>query len=82
MVCSEHRYTKGLVPTRVLDTLPVDILRRTGGLPCKVRTVERVGFAISCCMTQKLHESVSAWDDIVHFPGFLKVFASTFLARY
>ncbi|KAH9778570.1 Carbon catabolite repressor protein 4 [Citrus sinensis] len=75
-------YTKGLVPTRVLDTLPVDILRRTGGLPCKVRTVERVGFAISCCMTQKLHESVSAWDDIVHFQGFLKVFASTFLARY
>ncbi|KAH9722595.1 Carbon catabolite repressor protein 4 [Citrus sinensis] len=75
-------YTKGLVPTRVLDTLPVDILRRTGGLPCKVRTVERVGFAISCCMTQKLHESVSAWDDIVHFQGVLKVFASTFLARY
>ncbi|XP_031287514.1 carbon catabolite repressor protein 4 homolog 3 [Pistacia vera] len=28
-------YSSGLVPTRVLDTLPVDILRRTGGLPCK-----------------------------------------------
>ncbi|KAI3440527.1 Endo/exonuclease/phosphatase domain-containing protein [Psidium guajava] len=28
-------YSKGLVPTRVLDTPPVDILRRTGGLPCK-----------------------------------------------
>ncbi|GAY58090.1 hypothetical protein CUMW_184400 [Citrus unshiu] len=73
-------YTKGLVPTRVLDTLPVDILRRTGGLPCKVRTVERVGFAISCCMTQKLHESVSAWDDIVHFQGFLKKLGSDHLA--
>ncbi|XP_044476528.1 carbon catabolite repressor protein 4 homolog 3 [Mangifera indica] len=28
-------YSNGLVPTGVLDTLPVDILRRTGGLPCK-----------------------------------------------
>lgn len=28
-------YSNGLVPTRVLDTLPVDILRSTGGLPCK-----------------------------------------------
>lgn len=28
-------YSNSLVPTRVLDTLPVDILRRTGGLPCK-----------------------------------------------
>lgn len=56
MVCSEYRYSNGLVPTRVLDTLPVDILRSTGGLPCKVRTVEHVGFA--SCMTQILHESV------------------------
>lgn len=29
-------YSDGLVPTRVLETLPIDILRRTGGLPCKV----------------------------------------------
>ncbi|GLT50415.1 hypothetical protein SLA2020_239020 [Shorea laevis] len=28
-------YSDGLVPTRVLDTLPIDILKRTGGLPCK-----------------------------------------------
>ncbi|KAL5818013.1 hypothetical protein ACOSQ3_026391 [Xanthoceras sorbifolium] len=28
-------YSNGLVPTRVLDTLPVDTLRRTGGLPSK-----------------------------------------------
>ncbi|KAK0588231.1 hypothetical protein LWI29_036266 [Acer saccharum] len=29
-------YSNGLVPTRVLDTLPVDTLRKTGGLPCKI----------------------------------------------
>ncbi|KAI6675540.1 hypothetical protein NL676_003446 [Syzygium grande] len=28
-------YSKGLVPTGVLDTPSVDILRRAGGLPCK-----------------------------------------------
>ncbi|KAK6249624.1 hypothetical protein SCA6_003629 [Theobroma cacao] len=28
-------YSEGILPTRVLDTLPIDILRRTGGLPCK-----------------------------------------------
>ncbi|KAK4756380.1 hypothetical protein SAY87_006507 [Trapa incisa] len=28
-------YTDGLEPTRVLDTPSVDVLRRTGGLPCK-----------------------------------------------
>ncbi|CAN6478833.1 unnamed protein product [Victoria cruziana] len=26
-------YSNGLVPTRVLDTLPIDILQQTGGLP-------------------------------------------------
>ncbi|KAK3015431.1 hypothetical protein RJ639_006141 [Escallonia herrerae] len=25
----------GLVPTRVLDTIPLDILQKTGGIPCK-----------------------------------------------
>uniref|UniRef100_A0A2P2L0Q2 Carbon catabolite repressor protein 4 homolog 3 isoform X4 n=1 Tax=Rhizophora mucronata TaxID=61149 RepID=A0A2P2L0Q2_RHIMU len=29
-------YSDGVVPTRVLDTLPFDSLRKTGGLPCKV----------------------------------------------
>ncbi|PKI70385.1 hypothetical protein CRG98_009265 [Punica granatum] len=28
-------YSDGLVPTRVLDTPPINILRRTGGLPCE-----------------------------------------------
>ncbi|OMO94617.1 Endonuclease/exonuclease/phosphatase [Corchorus olitorius] len=28
-------YSEGILPTRVLDTLPIDILTRTGGLPCK-----------------------------------------------
>lgn len=28
-------YSDSLVPTKVLDTLPIDILRRTGGLPSK-----------------------------------------------
>ncbi|KAJ7969651.1 carbon catabolite repressor protein 4-like 3 [Quillaja saponaria] len=28
-------YSDGLVPKSVLDTIPTDILRRTGGLPCK-----------------------------------------------
>ncbi|KAF3793947.1 Carbon catabolite repressor protein [Nymphaea thermarum] len=27
------RYSDGLVPTRVLDTLPIDLLQQTGGLP-------------------------------------------------
>ncbi|XP_012092978.1 carbon catabolite repressor protein 4 homolog 3 isoform X2 [Jatropha curcas] len=30
-------YSDGVVPIRVLDTLPFDILRRTGGLPCEVK---------------------------------------------
>ncbi|CAL0313849.1 unnamed protein product [Lupinus luteus] len=28
-------YSEGIVPTRVLDTVPIDDLVRTGGLPCK-----------------------------------------------
>lgn len=28
-------YSDGLLPTRVLDTLPIDVLQKTGGLPCK-----------------------------------------------
>ncbi|XVF09649.1 hypothetical protein REPUB_Repub07fG0112700 [Reevesia pubescens] len=28
-------YSEGILPTRVLETLPIDILRGTGGLPCK-----------------------------------------------
>ncbi|KAL7161002.1 hypothetical protein ACSBR2_041617 [Camellia fascicularis] len=28
-------YSDGLVPTQVLDTLPIDVLQKTGGLPCK-----------------------------------------------
>lgn len=28
-------YTDGLAPTRVLDTVPIDILQKTCGLPCK-----------------------------------------------
>lgn len=30
------RYSNGLVPTKVLDTLPLNILKKTGGLPCEV----------------------------------------------
>lgn len=29
-------YSNGLVPTKVLDTLPLNILKKTGGLPCEV----------------------------------------------
>jgi mRNA deadenylase 3'-5' endonuclease subunit Ccr4 len=29
-------HTKELVPVRVLETLPADVLRRTGGLPSEV----------------------------------------------
>ncbi|XP_058227157.1 carbon catabolite repressor protein 4 homolog 3-like isoform X2 [Rhododendron vialii] len=28
-------YSDGLLPTRVLDTLPIDVLQKTGGLPCQ-----------------------------------------------
>ncbi|KAF7813799.1 carbon catabolite repressor protein 4-like protein 3-like [Senna tora] len=28
-------YSGNIIPTRVLDTVPIDILRKTGGLPCK-----------------------------------------------
>lgn len=35
-----YRYSDGLVPTRVLDTIPFDILHSTGGLPCKVGTLK------------------------------------------
>lgn len=28
-------YSDGLIPTRVVDTVPIDILLRTGGLPCE-----------------------------------------------
>ncbi|KAI5660167.1 hypothetical protein M9H77_28960 [Catharanthus roseus] len=28
-------YSDGLIPTKVLDTLPVNVLRETGGLPCE-----------------------------------------------
>lgn len=31
------RHTKELAPVRVLETLPVDILKRMGGLPSKVK---------------------------------------------
>ncbi|XP_057480526.1 carbon catabolite repressor protein 4 homolog 5 isoform X2 [Actinidia eriantha] len=35
-------HTRELVPVRVLDTLPIDILRKTGGLPNKARLKRRV----------------------------------------
>ncbi|XP_028793872.1 carbon catabolite repressor protein 4 homolog 3 [Neltuma alba] len=28
-------YSDSIIPTKVLDTVPINILRRTGGLPCK-----------------------------------------------
>ena len=31
-----HRHTEELVPVRVLETLPIDTLRRSGGLPSEV----------------------------------------------
>jgi len=30
------RYSDGLLPARVLDTLPIDVLCKTKGLPCQV----------------------------------------------
>lgn len=30
------RHTEELAPVRVLETLPTDVLRKTGGLPSKV----------------------------------------------
>lgn len=36
-ISTMHRHTEELVPVRVLETLPVDILRRTRGLPSKVK---------------------------------------------
>lgn len=35
-VFDHNRHTEELVPVRVLETLPIDSLRRSGGLPSEV----------------------------------------------
>lgn len=49
-------YTKGLVPTRVLDTLPVDILRRTGGLPCKKLGSDHLALVSESAFAEAINE--------------------------
>ncbi|KAK9277979.1 hypothetical protein L1049_027536 [Liquidambar formosana] len=48
-------YSDGVVPTRVLDTLPIDILRRTGGLPCTGKDSSR--FDSLMLLELRLHEA-------------------------
>ncbi|WCJ21995.1 CCR4-Not complex 3'-5'-exoribonuclease subunit Ccr4 [Euphorbia peplus] len=45
-------YSEGIVPTRVLDTLPFDILRRTGGLPCEKLGSDHLALVSEFAFTQ------------------------------
>jgi len=42
------RHSDDLVPLRVLETLPIDILRRSGGLPSEVIYLKLVLETIFC----------------------------------
>ncbi|KAF8407845.1 hypothetical protein HHK36_006982 [Tetracentron sinense] len=45
-------YSDGLVPTRVLDTPPIDILQKTGGLPCKKLGSDHLALVSEFAFTQ------------------------------
>ncbi|KAK2647824.1 hypothetical protein Ddye_015313 [Dipteronia dyeriana] len=49
-------YSNDLVPTRVLDTLPVDSLRRTGGLPCKILGSDHLALVSEFAFVQGTNE--------------------------
>ncbi|KAL2342504.1 hypothetical protein Fmac_003789 [Flemingia macrophylla] len=44
-------YSDGIVPTRVLDTVPISDLVRAGGLPCK----QEVAVAVACSKGKERH---------------------------
>ncbi|GLU13336.1 hypothetical protein SLE2022_299740 [Rubroshorea leprosula] len=61
-------YSECLVPTRVLDTLPIDILKRTGGLPCKQVGSDHLAlvseFAFKEDTRNKTEDTPASVDDI------------------
>ncbi|KAA8541179.1 hypothetical protein F0562_025214 [Nyssa sinensis] len=49
-------YSDGIVPTRVLDTLPFDVLLKTGGLPCKKLGSDHLALVSEYAFTQGTKE--------------------------
>ncbi|PON47874.1 Endonuclease/exonuclease/phosphatase [Parasponia andersonii] len=49
-------YSDDLLPTRVLDTVSIDILRRTGGLPCKKVGSDHLALVSEFAFTQSTNE--------------------------
>ncbi|XP_059645152.1 carbon catabolite repressor protein 4 homolog 3 isoform X2 [Cornus florida] len=52
-------YSDGIVPTRVLDTLPIDDLRKTGGLPCKNFGSDHLALVSEFAFIQNTKDSMS-----------------------
>ncbi|XP_022134918.1 carbon catabolite repressor protein 4 homolog 3-like isoform X1 [Momordica charantia] len=50
-------YSDGLVPTRVVDTVPIDILLRTGGLPCEKVGSDHLALVSEIAFTTTSEES-------------------------
>ncbi|KAK9091192.1 hypothetical protein Sjap_024369 [Stephania japonica] len=50
-------YTDGLVPTRVLDTLPLDVLTKTHGLPYENLGSDHLALATEFAFTQQMYAS-------------------------
>ncbi|CAK9330001.1 unnamed protein product [Citrullus colocynthis] len=52
-------YSDGLTPTRVVDTVPIDILLKTGGLPCEKVGSDHLPLISEIAFTRTLEESNS-----------------------
>lgn len=52
-------YSDGLNPTRVVDTVPIDILLKTGGLPCEKVGSDHLPLISEIAFTRTLEESNS-----------------------
>ncbi|CAL5442176.1 unnamed protein product [Camellia sinensis] len=52
-------YSDGLVPTQVLDTLPIDVLQKTGGLPCKKLGSDHLALVSEFAFTPIREDSVN-----------------------
>ncbi|XP_059455650.1 carbon catabolite repressor protein 4 homolog 3 isoform X1 [Corylus avellana] len=62
-------YSDGLVPTRVLDTIPFDILHSTGGLPCKKVGSDHLALVSQFAFTQRTKEDITHTSTATEIPA-------------
>lgn len=59
-----HRYSGDVIPTKVLDTVPIDTLSRTGGLPSEVRATAHSFFMH--VVYKLIHGLISTWTSTLY----------------